>query len=68
MEKLEQDVGKYLPEVTEDALTDDVVKLDLNTMTMDELRAALSKYPDCTNACPWQALLLWPVILPTLKC
>ena len=45
LEKLEEDVGKYLPEVTDSALSDDVVKLNLDGMSMDELRAELSKYP-----------------------
>ena len=45
LEKLEEDVSKYLPEVTDDALSDDVVSIDMNSMSMDELRDMLSKYP-----------------------
>lgn len=45
IEQLEKDVGKYLPEVTETDLTEDVVKIDMNSMTMQELRNKLSQYP-----------------------
>jgi len=46
LEQLEEDVGKYLPDVTDDALSSEgVVKIDLNQLTMDELRAMLSQYP-----------------------
>lgn len=45
IEKLEEDVSKYLPEVTSDDLSDDVVKIDLNELTMQELRNKLSEYP-----------------------
>ena len=45
IEKLEEDVGKYLPEVEEAALTNHVVKIDLNSMTMADLRNELSKHP-----------------------
>lgn len=45
IEKLEENVGKYLPEVEEAALTDHVVKIDLNSMTMADLRNELSKHP-----------------------
>lgn len=45
LEQLETDVGKYLPEVTEDSLDENVVKLNLNDMTMTELRQKLSEYP-----------------------
>lgn len=45
LEKLEEDVGKYLPEVTDNALSNDVVQINLNEMTMDELRKKLSEYP-----------------------
>jgi fumarate hydratase, class I len=44
LEKLEEDVSKYMPEVTSDALSDDVVKINLNELTMDELRLRLSQY------------------------
>lgn len=43
--KLEEDVGKYLPEVSESSLSDQVVKIDLNAMSMAELRQKLSEYP-----------------------
>jgi fumarate hydratase class I len=42
---LEEDVSKYLPEVTDSALSDSVVQIDLNALTMEELREALSKHP-----------------------
>lgn len=50
IEQLETDVSKYLPEVTDDHLEDessatDVVQIDLNSMSMEELRQTLSKYP-----------------------
>ena len=45
LEKLEEDVSKYLPEVKDDDLSDGVVSIDMNSMTMDELRDTLSKYP-----------------------
>jgi fumarate hydratase class I len=45
LEKLEEDVGKYLPDVTDEHVSDSVVKLNLNDLTMDQLRAELSKYP-----------------------
>mmetsp|Transcript_18659 Transcript_18659/g.29279 ORF Transcript_18659/g.29279 Transcript_18659/m.29279 type:complete len:397 (-) Transcript_18659:1136-2326(-) len=51
IEKLETNVSKYLPEVTDEHLVgsddsaDSVVQVDLNSMTMTELRATLSKYP-----------------------
>ncbi|KAK1736632.1 fumarate hydratase (class I) [Skeletonema marinoi] len=50
IEQLETDVSQYLPEVTDDHLEDessatDVVKVDLNSMSMDELRKTLSSYP-----------------------
>ncbi|KAL3945708.1 MAG: hypothetical protein SGBAC_000192 [Bacillariaceae sp.] len=45
IEKLETDVSKYLPEVTSDALSEDVVKIDLNALTMEELRNKLGEYP-----------------------
>ncbi len=44
LEQLERDPAKYLPEVTEEKLADDVVEIDLNR-PMDEIRAELSKYP-----------------------
>lgn len=44
IEKLETNPAKYLPEITEDSLTETVVKVDLN-QGMDVLRKELSKYP-----------------------
>ncbi|NUS72873.1 MAG: fumarate hydratase [Corynebacteriales bacterium] len=44
LEKLEKDPAKYLPETTQDELSDDVVRIDLNR-PMSEIRAELSKYP-----------------------
>ncbi len=44
LEELERDPAKYLPEVTGEELSSDVVKIDLN-QSMDEIRAELSKYP-----------------------
>jgi len=49
LEKLERDVGKYLPEVTDDHLKGaNVVQLDIN-QSMTELRAQLSKLPVTTR-------------------
>ncbi len=45
IEQLEKDVGKYLPEVIETDLSEDVVKIDMNSMTMQELRNKLGQYP-----------------------
>jgi len=45
IERLEEDVGQYLPDVIETSLTDHVVKIDLNAMTMSELRQKLGEYP-----------------------
>jgi fumarate hydratase class I len=45
IEKLEEDVSKYLPDVTPDDLTEDVVKINMNDLSMDQLRQELSKYP-----------------------
>jgi fumarate hydratase class I len=45
IEQLEHDPAKYLPEVTHEDLDGDVVKLDVDAMSMSELRATLSKYP-----------------------
>ncbi|EED93065.1 fumarate hydratase [Thalassiosira pseudonana CCMP1335] len=49
IEELETDVSKYLPDVTEKdlagATAEDVVKIDLNSMTMAELRETLSQHP-----------------------
>lgn len=45
LEKLETDVSKYLPEVEEEDLSDQVVKIDLDSVSMSELREKLSQYP-----------------------
>ena len=45
LERLEEDVGKYLPDVTDSSLSDEVVKIDLNELSMDGLRQKLSEYP-----------------------
>ena len=44
LEQLEADPGKYMPEVTDRQLADEVVKIDLNR-PMDEIRATLTRYP-----------------------
>jgi len=44
LEQLETDPAQYLPEVTDEHLDDDVVRIDLSR-PMDEIRAELSKYP-----------------------
>lgn len=44
LEKLETNPAQYLPEIREDKLSDDVVKIDL-TKPMDEIRKTLSQYP-----------------------
>ena len=44
LEQLERDPAKYLPEVTDSDLSDEVVKIDL-TRPMDEIRAELSRQP-----------------------
>jgi len=44
LEQLETDPARYLPEVTDDHLDDDVVHIDLNR-PMAEIRAELTKYP-----------------------
>ena len=44
LEKLETDPARFLPEVTDDDLSDEVVAIDLSR-PMDEIRATLSKYP-----------------------
>eukprot|EP01039_Chlorochromonas_danica_P010888 gene10888-12102_t len=48
LEALERDVGKYLPEVTDDHLSKEVVAIDINR-PMSEIRAELSKYPVTTR-------------------
>src|SRR5690348_5473807 len=44
LEALETDPAKYLPEITDEHLSDDVVRIDLNR-PMDEIRATLSTLP-----------------------
>jgi fumarate hydratase class I len=44
LEELERDPAKYLPEVAEDNLSSETVRIDLNR-PMDEIRAQLSQYP-----------------------
>ena len=44
LEQLEQDPARFLPEVTNDEFSTDVVNIDLNR-PMSEIRATLSKYP-----------------------
>lgn len=45
IEKLETDVEQYIPEVTDDVLSEDVVSINMNDMNMDELRKRLSEFP-----------------------
>ena len=44
LEQLEQDPARFLPEITNNELSADVVNIDLN-LSMSEIRATLSKYP-----------------------
>jgi fumarate hydratase class I len=44
IEQLERDPARFLPEVTGDELTDEVVRIDL-TRPMDEIRATLAELP-----------------------
>jgi len=44
LEQLEADPARFLPEVTDTMLSDDVVRIDL-TRPMSEIRAELSRYP-----------------------
>src|SRR3954470_5302761 len=44
LEQLENDPAKYLPETTDDDLSGDVVRVDLNR-PMEEIRAELGRYP-----------------------
>ena len=44
LEQLETDPAQYLPDVAEDHLSDDVVRIDL-ARPMDEVRAELSRHP-----------------------
>jgi fumarate hydratase class I len=49
LERLEEDVSKYLPEVTTEDLGEDVIKINMNNMNMTELRKTLSQYPTRTR-------------------
>jgi fumarate hydratase class I len=44
LEELEHDPARYLPEATDEHLSDDVVRIDLER-PMDEIRAELARYP-----------------------
>jgi fumarate hydratase class I len=44
LEQLEHDPARFLPEVTDEHLSEDVVHIDLNR-PMDEIRSELAKYP-----------------------
>lgn len=44
LEELEHDPAKYLPDTTDEHLSEDVIEIDLNR-PMSEIRAELSKYP-----------------------
>ena len=44
LEELDTNPARFLPEITDDHLDDDVVKIDLN-QSMDDVRAELSKHP-----------------------
>ncbi|MFI5099891.1 MAG: fumarate hydratase [Actinomycetes bacterium] len=44
LEQLDRDPARFLPETTDEHLSDDVVRIDLNR-PMDEIRAELTKYP-----------------------
>jgi len=44
LEQLETDVTKYMPEIKETDLSEEVVKIDLN-QPMDKIRETLSQYP-----------------------
>ena len=44
LEKLETDPARFLPEITEDELSGQVVRIDLD-QPMDDIRAELTKYP-----------------------
>ena len=48
IEQLEENPSKYLPDVTDDELPDDVVKIDLNR-PMSEILGELAKYPVATR-------------------
>lgn len=45
LERLERDVAQYLPDVTDQHLSDDVIRINMNELSMAELRQTLSQYP-----------------------
>lgn len=49
IEKLERDVSKYLPEVTDEHVSSNVIEVNINK-PMSEIRAELSKYPVTTRS------------------
>lgn len=57
LEQLEHEPSKYLPEASEDELSDEVVRLDLN-QPMETIRQTLSQYPIKTRL-----LLNGPIIV-----
>jgi len=57
IEELETDPARFLPEVTHEELSEEVVHIDL-TRPMDEIRATLSKYPVKTRV-----MLTGPVVV-----
>ena len=57
LEELETDPARFLPEVTNDELSEEVVHIDL-TRPMDEIRATLSRYPVKTRV-----MLSGPVVV-----
>ena len=57
IEELETDPARFLPEVTHEELSDEVVHIDL-TRPMDEIRATLSGYPVKTRV-----MLTGPVVV-----
>ncbi len=57
IEALETDPARFLPEVTHDDLSDEVVHIDLN-QPMDQIRATLSQYPVKTRV-----MLTGPVVV-----
>jgi fumarate hydratase class I len=57
IEALEADPARFLPEVTHDDLSDEVVHIDLN-QPMDQIRATLSQYPVKTRV-----MLTGPVVV-----
>ena len=64
LEQLETDPARFLPEVTDEHLSDDVVHIDLNR-PMTEIRAELSQYPVKTRLVADAARWSWPATSPT---